>query len=173
VNGNTVVGEVTAVLYVSAVPNARNVVMLVLNATNRSLEAPPVAIKVWSGKNNASPGSQIEGATVRIEDEGCKTVRTSKTNSVGALVYPNMPFGKYKLCVTGGTEGGKNGVKKELGKKRKYSTTFTNNTTSGPSALATMTDDGGVLKESAAAVYLENGATVNSGAKLEEGTTCP
>ena len=138
-----------------------------------AVTAPPVAIKVWSGKNNASPGSQIEGATVRIEDEGCKTVRTSKTNSVGALVYPNMPFGKYKLCVTGGTEGGKNGVKKELGKRRKYSTTFTNNTTSGPSALATMTDDGGVLKESAAAVYLENGATVNSGAKLEEGTTCP
>jgi len=138
---------------------------------------PPVAIKVWSGKNKASPGFQIEGAQVWIEDTGCKTIRKSVTTSTGALLHPNMPFGKYRLCVTGGPEGGKNGVKKELGKKRKYTykvgTTFTNNTAAGPSTLATMTDDNGELNEGAAAVYLENGATVNAGAELGEGTTCP
>jgi hypothetical protein len=139
---------------------------------------PPVAIKVWSGKSNASPGQLIEGAQVWIEDTGCKTIRKSTTTKTGALPHPNMPFGKYKLCVTGGTEGGKNSVFKEieLGKKRKYTyttATFTNDTATGPSALATMTDDGGALKEGAAAVYLENGATVNAGAELKEGTTCP
>jgi Tfp pilus assembly protein PilV len=138
-----------------------------------AVTVPPVAIKVWSGKNKGTPGFKIEGAQVWIEDTGCKTVRTSLTNSVGALVHPNMPFGKYKLCVTGGAAGGKNGAKKELGKERKYTTTFTNDTATGPSALATMTDDGGVLNEGAAAVYLENGATVNAGAELTTGIKCP
>jgi len=142
-----------------------------------AVTVPPVAIKVWSGKSKASPGFQIEGAQVWIEDTGCKTIRKSVTTSAGALLHPNMPFGKYRLCVTGGPEGGKNGVKKELGKKRKYTykegTTFTNDTAAGPSALATMTDDSGTLNEGAAAVYLENGATVNAGAELTEGTTCP
>ncbi len=142
-----------------------------------AVTAPPVAIKVWSGKSNAEPGKQIEGAQVWIEDTGCKTIRKSTTTSAGALLHPNMPFGKYRLCVTGGEAGGKNGVTSGLGKKRKYTykegTTFTNDTAAGPSALATMTDDGGALKEGAAAVYLENGATVNAGAELKEGTTCP
>jgi Tfp pilus assembly protein PilV len=142
-----------------------------------SVTVPPVAIKVWSGKNIGTPGKQIEGAQVWIEDTGCKTIRKSTTTSKGALLHPNMPFGKYRLCVTGGPEGGKNGVTKELGKKRKYTytegTTFTNDTATGPSALATMTDDGGALNEGAAAVYLEAGATVNAGAELKEGTTCP
>jgi hypothetical protein len=141
-----------------------------------AVTVPPVAIKVWSGKSNESSGKQIEGAQVWIEDTGCKTIRKSTTTNTGALLHPNMPFGKYKLCVTGGAEGGKNGATKELGKKRKYTyttATFTNNTATGPSALATMTDDGGILKEGSAAVYLENGATVNAGATLGEGTTCP
>jgi Tfp pilus assembly protein PilV len=141
-----------------------------------AVTAPPVAIKVWSGKSKASPGLKIEGAQVWIEDTGCKTIRKSTTTSTGALPHPNMPFGKYKLCVTGGEAGGKNGATSGLGKKRKYTyttATFTNDTAAGPSALATMTDGGGVLNEGAAAVYLENGATVNAGAELKEGTTCP
>jgi hypothetical protein len=123
---------------------------------------PPVAIKVYSG-TSASKGFLIEGVEVKLEDTGCKTERKSKTNSAGALERPNMPFGKYTLCVAGGTTGGKQGANKELGKERKYTVSFANDTTLGPSTIekGTLTNGGSVtnggVKE--AVIYLNSGAS--------------
>jgi len=132
---------------------------------------PPVAIKVMSGKSG-SPGSAIEKATVRIQDTGCNTVEEGTTTSTGALPHPNMPFGKYSLCVTGGKFGGTGG----LGKEKKYTVAFTNDTATGPSAITAGTlTNGGTNAGKEAIIYLGTGAATTPG-KLESGFTavsCP
>ncbi len=141
---------------------------------------PPINIRVMSGKSKAFPGKAIEKATVTLtdKDEGCEEVkRTSETNSKGGLPHPGAPFGEYSLCVTGGKEGGvnKEGAEtKGLAKERKYTTPlFENDTSAGPSKLATMTNGGVEVFEGKkfAFIYMEAGAT--GPGELKAGETCP
>ncbi|MHB8241923.1 MAG: hypothetical protein ACYDHN_08020 [Solirubrobacteraceae bacterium] len=143
------------------------------SVTKTTVTVPPVSIKVMSGKSSASPGKAIQNAVVRLEDTGCKTAETGKTTSTGAMEHPNVPYGKYSLCVTGGTTGGNNGGTNGLGKERKYTTTFNNDTTTGPSTLTagTMTN-GGTNASKEAVIYLESGAATSPGT-LGAGSTCP
>jgi Tfp pilus assembly protein PilV len=132
-----------------------------------SLVEPPLKIVVMSGKSQASPGTAVSGATVRLKDTNCSTVRESKTTSTGQLAPPGIPFGTYQLCVTGGSTG--------TAKNRKFTTpVFVNDTAAGPSKLASITDDGGqaLTSSGAATIYMENGAETTIG-KLGAGTTCP
>ncbi len=125
---------------------------------------PPISIEVMSGKSKASPGKPVENAIATLTDTGCGTKHEMKTNAKGALTRPGAPFGKYSLCVTGGISG--------LAAKRKYTTTFANNTPSGPSELKTMTNGQELSAEGAAIIYMESGAPLSPGT-LESGTTCP
>lgn len=135
-----------------------------------AVTVPPVLIKVMSGRiAGAAAGEEIENATYRLEDTACKTVHSGKTTSKGGMVHPNIPFGKYSLCVTGGLAGGKHGGTSGLGKERKYTTTFTNDKETGPSTLlaSTMTN-GGTNGSKEAIIYLESPA-----AGASTGSTCP
>jgi Tfp pilus assembly protein PilV len=137
---------------------------------------PPINIKVMSGSSKATPGKSIENALVTLSDEGCKTKRESKTIAKGVLQRPGAPFGEYKLCVTGGKEGGvnKEGTEtKGLAAKKKYTTNlFENDASTGPSKLAEMTNGGTEELEGKkfAAIYM--GAAEKAG-ELEAGETCP
>lgn len=135
---------------------------------------PPVNIAVWSGKSSSSPGQLIEKAQVWVEDTGCKTVirkpEKTETNASGALPHPGLPFGKFKLCVTGGVNGGKNGGTTGLAKGRKYTTTFTNETASGPSG--TWTNGGNSGSPATANIYMESGAATSPGT-FENASSCP
>jgi len=123
-----------------------------------TLPLPPISIKVLSGKSSSSPGSRVAKAMVTLEDTGCGAKREAETASPsGELTYP-APYGKYKLCVTGGSSG--------VAANRKYTTTFINNTPEGPSEAATMTNGGEEGKT--AIIYLGSGA-----ANTTTGTTCP
>jgi Tfp pilus assembly protein PilV len=135
-------------------------------SASATVTVPPIKIKVMSGKSAGTPGKAIENAVVWLEDTGCKTVHMFKTNAAGALPRPGVPFGKYSLCVTGGALGGNNGATKGLAAKRKYTTSVTNDTVAGPSALATMTNGG--LSAGSAVIYMEKPAT-----GIEEKSTCP
>jgi len=143
---------------------------------------PPIKIRVMSGKSKASPGKEIEKATGTLveppEPEGCGVTRKFTTTKEGGLPHLGMPFGEYKLCVTGGVNGGNNGATTGLAKNRKYYTTayFENNTPAGPSELAKITN-GGILEEESgkkkwAIIYMETGAPETPG-KMEAGTECP
>ncbi len=122
---------------------------------------PPVDVKVMSGTGpGAAKGLPVSNATVRLEDTGCKTVRESRTNSEGELVHPGIPFGKYKLCVTSGPTT-----------KRKYTTTFENNTTGGVEQPAEMTN-GKELSGTSAVIYMGSGAPEEEPGKLESGEKC-
>jgi Tfp pilus assembly protein PilV len=66
---------------------------------------PPINIKVVEGSNGQLPEKPFQGATVRLEDSGCGTVRELTTTSAGALSHPGMPFGTYSLCVTATVAG--------------------------------------------------------------------
>jgi hypothetical protein len=123
---------------------------------------PPISVKVLSGTSKSSAGSAVADAAVTLTDTGCSTTRKLETNPSGELTYP-APYGKYSLCVTGGTSGN--------AANRKYTTTFADNTANGPSEAATMTN-GKELSGSASVIYMGSGAPITPG-KLESGSTCP
>jgi Tfp pilus assembly protein PilX len=144
---------------------------------------PPIKIRVMSGTSKGSAGLKIENATVTLEEpkepEGCGVTRQFETNKEGELPHPGLPFGEYKLCVTGGKEGGNNGATKGLAKERKYYTTvfFENNKPAGPSELAKITN-GGILEEESgkkqwAVIYMGEGAPKTPGELEQETTACP
>ncbi|MFZ1925813.1 MAG: hypothetical protein WAU42_06690 [Solirubrobacteraceae bacterium] len=81
----------------------------------------PINIKVLEAKG--IPEKIVSGATVVLEDTGCKTVRNLTTTSAGALSRPAMPFGTYSLCVTATVAG----------KPREYTESISNNNLSGTS----------------------------------------
>ena len=81
----------------------------------------PINIKVLEAKG--VPEKIVSGATVVLEDTGCKTVRKLTTTSAGALSRPAMPFGTYSLCVTATIAG----------KPREYTESINNNSASGTS----------------------------------------
>ncbi|HEY2141255.1 MAG TPA: hypothetical protein VGG98_04265 [Solirubrobacteraceae bacterium] len=133
---------------------------------------PPINIRVMSG---TAPGKATEGVKVEnaigtlvepAEPNGCGATHKFKTTKEGALPHPGMPFAEYTLCVTGGTTG--------VAAKRKYVTTFENDTPAGPSTLATMTNGKTIEegKKKIAVIYLGAGAATSPGT-LTEGTECP
>jgi Tfp pilus assembly protein PilX len=130
---------------------------------------PPINIRVMSGTKAGAEGVKVENAVGTLEEptkpEGCGVTRKFTTTKEGALPHPGMPFGEYTLCVSGGSSG--------PAANRKYITTFENDTSAGPSTLATMTN-GGIKEESGkkfAVIYMGAGA-VNPPGKLEAGETC-
>jgi Tfp pilus assembly protein PilV len=98
---------------------------------------PPVNVQVMNGSSSSSQGSAVVGAAGVITDTGCGTERMFTTAAGGALPYPNLPFGKYNLCV-------------EYSNK-KWEHTFENSTTSGPPS-AEWTGEGSV--SGAARIYM-------------------
>jgi Tfp pilus assembly protein PilV len=82
----------------------------------------PINVKVLEAKG--LPEKVISGATVLLEDTGCKTVRKLTTTAAGALSHPGMPFGQYSLCVTAVIAG----------KPREYTEPVSNNSASGVTA---------------------------------------
>ena len=45
------------------------------------------------------------GFTGTLKDTGCEATRNIHTYAAGKLPKPGMPFGTYKLCVTGTIAG--------------------------------------------------------------------
>jgi type II secretory pathway pseudopilin PulG len=134
--------------------------------------APPINIRVMTGTKagKATEGVKLENAVATlkepVEPAGCNTTRKFTTTKEGALPHPGMPFGEYTLCVTGGSSG--------PAAKRRFTTTFENDTATGPSELAKITN-GGMITESGkkiAVIYLGAGAAISPGS-LGEGTECP
>jgi Tfp pilus assembly protein PilV len=128
-----------------------------------TLPLPPVKIKVWSGAPGTASvkGHEVANAAVKLTDEGCHVTHEATTSSAGTLTYP-APFGKYKLCVWGGSSG--------YAADRKYTTgIFSNNTLTGPSEAATMTN-GKEVETGYSVVYLGSSAPTSPGT-LESSTT--
>jgi Tfp pilus assembly protein PilV len=136
-----------------------------------SVIQPPLKFKVMSGKKFgtvAEEGSAVTGASVRLEDTKCNAVRTYTTNTKGefATTAPKdepyaVPYGTYKMCVTGGTNGPVN---------KKYTTAeFENNTATGPSSLGSITDGG----EHGGFAMIYMGASSGSPGTLASGSSCP
>lgn len=147
---------------------------------------PPINIRVMSGTKagEATEGVEVQNAKGTLvepkheespEHSGCGETRKFTTTEKGALPHPGMPFGEYKLCVTGGTEGGigkeKEKEVKGLAKEKKYTTTafFENGLPAGPTKveLAKISNSGEVVEEAGkkfAVIYLGAG---------EKETACP
>ncbi len=106
---------------------------------------PPVNVQVWSGTSSAH-GSQLAGVTGIITDTGCETKRSFITESGGVLPHPNLPYGKYNLCV------------ENSGKKWEHA--FENNTTEGPSP-ANWSGEG--LSGKAALIYMGSATNTSAG----------
>jgi len=147
---------------------------------------PPINIRVMSGtKAGAEEGVPVENASATLQErekaegekpegEGCKVTRKLKTTTKGVLSHPGMPYGEYKLCVTGGNAGGVNKEKSPektgLAKDRKYTTAIFENDDSGPNEPEKLTN-GGVKEiegKKYAVIYLGAGALGSM-----EGETCP
>jgi Tfp pilus assembly protein PilV len=100
---------------------------------------PAVNVQVMSG-TPITPGSPLVGAVGIITDTGCGIERSITTATGGALPHPNLPYGKYNLCL------------EHSGKKWEH--VFENNTASGPSP-AEWTGEGSV--SGTPRVYMGNG----------------
>lgn len=79
---------------------------------------PEAAINmaVYEGTSSSHPSSPItSGLSGKITDTGCGTVRKVIVKaSTGGLEHPDLPFGKYTLCVTGTNAGQVTTVSKEV-----------------------------------------------------------
>jgi Tfp pilus assembly protein PilV len=118
---------------------------------------PPVNVQVMSGRSG-EPGSAVSGASVIITDKGCGTERTF-TTTAGLIPHPNLPFGKYSICVgSGGTSG------------RRWEGEFANNTVNGPSS--TTWSNGGTTSN-VATIYLGTSSTAPTPPGTQAGGTCP
>jgi Tfp pilus assembly protein PilV len=95
-----------------------------------SVPLAPIDIKVLESKG--LPETPVSGATVILEDTGCKTVRKLTTTSAGALSRPGMPFGTYSLCVTATVAG----------KPREYTEPVDNDSASGTPLQAIYLNEG-------------------------------
>jgi Tfp pilus assembly protein PilV len=101
----------------------------------QNVALPPVNVAVWTGTPSAH-GTQLVGATGIVTDTGCHTERSFATVTGGALPHPNLPFGKYTMCV------------EYSGKKWEHA--FENSTTAGPPANWT----GEGMSGSSALIYM-------------------
>jgi Tfp pilus assembly protein PilV len=129
------------------------------------LAQPPLKVVVMSGTTELAAGSPVSGATVKLKDTKCATVREFKTTPAGKLPHLGIPFGTYELCVSTGSGGS----------ARKFTTpSFANDTVNGPSKLTSITDDSKDIKalpENYEPIYMANGADTTVGT-LGTGT-CP
>lgn len=126
---------------------------------------PPLHIQVMSGTGPSKKGVAVGGATARLLDTRCGSVREETTDAEGRLPLAGVPYGTYQLCVTGGSSG--------PAADRKYTTpAFRNDTAAGPSELSSITNDGGQLEGGYAYIYLGRGAAESPGT-LGEGSSCP
>ncbi|HEY5044560.1 MAG TPA: carboxypeptidase-like regulatory domain-containing protein [Solirubrobacteraceae bacterium] len=117
---------------------------------------PPVNIEVMSGTEaGANKGTPVVGATGIITDKGCGTTRSFTTAAGGVLPHPNLPFGKYTLCV-------------ESAGRKWESNEFANNTTAGPFP-ENWTEDG-LTAGKAAIIYM---GTSPSGTPSHTSPTSP
>lgn len=80
---------------ISVVPN---------QTASATIQLPALDLTVMSGSSSGSPGSPVNGATVKIADTECDDAggdpieRTYTTNSSGKLPNPGLPYGVYDIC---------------------------------------------------------------------------
>lgn len=71
-----------------------------------TIELPALHLTVRSGTGAESPGTPVEGATVKVVDTKCTPekplLRTFTTNAEGALPDPGLPYSTYDVCVSDG-----------------------------------------------------------------------
>jgi Tfp pilus assembly protein PilV len=104
---------------------ASNPEVAVLPATSTAITVPlpPVNVKVMSGTSEASPGTAVASAEVKVKDEGCNTTRMLTTSALGALTHPGLPYGEYKFCAGNAQTTG-----------RHWEGTLLNNSPTGPTS---------------------------------------
>jgi Tfp pilus assembly protein PilV len=73
-----------------------------------TIELPALHLATWSGSSAASPGTPVQGATVKLTDTKCEegkpVVRTFSTNAEGGLPDPGLPYSTYGVCVSDGVK---------------------------------------------------------------------
>jgi Tfp pilus assembly protein PilV len=119
---------------------------------------PPVNIQVMSGTAAGSTheGTPVVGAPGVIVDKGCSnTTRSFLTGAGGVLPHPDLPYGKYLLCI------------EATGKK--WEEEFQNNTPAGPTP-ENWTEDG-LSASKAAIIYL--GTSPSGSPSHTSSGTCP
>jgi len=73
-----------------------------------TIQLPALHQTVWSGTSSSSPGSRVEGATVKLWDNNCSNflrTYTGITNAQGQLPDPGVPFSDYTICAQGVVAG--------------------------------------------------------------------
>lgn len=80
-----------------------DVIVLPGQTANATIQLPALNLTVMSGNSSGSPGTPVNGATVKITDTGCDVggtpvKRTFTTNSTGKLDTPGLPYGVYDIC---------------------------------------------------------------------------
>ena len=77
-------------------------------STAVTIELPALHLVTWSGSDAATPGTPVQGATVKVTDTKCEegkpVVRTFTTNSEGGLTDPGLPYSTYGICVSNGSK---------------------------------------------------------------------
>ncbi len=125
-----------------------------------TLTVPPVKILVRTGSGAGSEGTVVTSATgglasltntkcvgkTPLNEGSFSYVHYQPLNVGGHLTYQGVPFGEFKLCVSGTVEG----------KTRKWTGSFTNNSTSGPTTLP---GNGATNGEGYRIIYLGSGAS--------------
>jgi Tfp pilus assembly protein PilV len=95
------------------------------STTKVTVAVPPVPVKVMSGISEASPGTAVEKAEVKVKDLSCKTTanRMLTTNASGTLTHPGLPYGEYTFCAGNAKASG-----------RHWEGTLLNNSPTGPTS---------------------------------------
>lgn len=77
-----------------------------------SIQLPALHLTVWSGVDASTPGSPVQGARVRVQDDNCPDDppgsgtpfrRTLTTNSAGQLPDPGLPYSVFDVCADDGS----------------------------------------------------------------------
>jgi Tfp pilus assembly protein PilV len=78
-------------------------------AASATVELPALHLQVHGGTDAGSPGSPVQGATVKISDQNCDDSggtpieRSFTTGSDGKLADPGLPTSVYDVCVDDGS----------------------------------------------------------------------
>lgn len=86
---------------------AQNVEALVepSKTTEVTVAEAPIDMVVYEGTSSSYSGPITSGLSDTITDTGCGKTRKVPIDASGELEDPNLPFGKYTLCVTGTDAG--------------------------------------------------------------------
>lgn len=96
------------------------------STTKVTVALPPVPVKVMSGISEASPGTAVNAAEVKVKDLSCsKTAGTRllTTGVTGTLTHPGLPYGEYTFCASNAKVTG-----------RYWEGTLVNNSPTGPTS---------------------------------------